>query len=215
MIRLAPHLIFPRPCGNRRGPAGLDAGDRPGSTADAGDGTKTGSGAGSHAVARAANFRGTVRGLARGTILRLEETLRGLKSGHVVTPDNPGTIRRPRPIWRNCAAGGGWSSPCCDFPRELAKSVVCPVAGPMSSRSWGLKSACPLLVPGERGRHPRPANGGRNRPATADVQDSWASDGRLERIDRCAPERRFSDRGDRALQNRGWAVGHGAGAQAF
>ena len=32
--------------------------------------------------------------LRYGTILKLEESLRGLKSGQVVTPDNPGTIRQ-------------------------------------------------------------------------------------------------------------------------
>ena len=32
--------------------------------------------------------------LRRGTILKLEETLRGLKSGNLVVPDRPGTIRQ-------------------------------------------------------------------------------------------------------------------------
>jgi hypothetical protein len=86
-------------------------------------------------------FADECEGLRRGTILRLEDSLRGLKSGHVVTSDNAGTIRRTEADLEALRTGRRMVVPMLRFPTRAGQIGRLPGGGAFVEQVLGPKEA--------------------------------------------------------------------------
>ena len=75
--------------------------------------------------------------LRYGTILKLEESLRGLKSGQIVTPDKAGTIRQTEADLKALRTRERIVVPALYFPPRAGQIGRLPGGESMSSRFWG------------------------------------------------------------------------------
>jgi hypothetical protein len=79
--------------------------------------------------------------LRRGTILRLEDSLRGLKSGHVKTLDNAGTIRQTETDLEALRSRSRMVVPMLRFPTRLGEIGRLPGGGAYVEQVIGPKEA--------------------------------------------------------------------------